>query len=230
MNTGIYKIHNKVTSDFYIGSATSFYNRKAVHLSLLRRNIHDNSHLQRAWNKYGEENFEFILISKCPQEYLLKLEQWFVDSLKPSYNIRTTVNSNYGLTFSEEHKKNLSKALKGKKRTQEQKEHQSKIKIGKRHKNETKLKVSNYVNEAKGTRIGDKITKEQIVLFANKFNSEFNSKTIKQICKENGLNYKSIIRFTQNQTFKEFFYLLNAELLKDIKNPSKTKIKSQNGL
>ena len=31
----------------------------------MRGNCHDNKHLQFAWNKYGEENFEFIIIHDC---------------------------------------------------------------------------------------------------------------------------------------------------------------------
>lgn len=241
MLTGIYKIKNTLTGDFYIGSTTEDEKRKGKHFWELRNNVHHNIHLQRAFNKYGEINFKFELIKPLnfPSNYtksqidkgLKIVEQAFVDYLNPHYNIcREVERGRLGVKSSDITKERISKSNRGKKRTEEQKDYQSKIKLGKKHKNETKLKVSNYVNQAKGTRIGDKVTKEQIVLFANKFNNEFNIKTIKQICKENDLNYKSIIRFTQNQTFKELFYLLDTELLKDIKNPSKNKIKSQNGL
>lgn len=241
MLTGIYKIKNILTDDFYIGSTTEDEKRRSKHFWQLRNNVHHNIHLQRAFNRDGENNFKFILIKeiKFPSNYtknqidkgLKIIEQAFVNYLNPHYNIcREVERGRLGVKSSNITKERISKSNKGKKRTEEQKEYQSKIRLGKTHKEEAKLKVSNYVNKAKGTRVGDKITKEQIILFINKFNREFNIKTVKQICEENNLNYRSIIRFTQNQTFKEYFNLLNSELLKDIKNSSKTKIKSQNGL
>ena len=149
LDTGIYKIINKITEDFYIGSATSFYTRKSVHYSLLKRNIHYNTHFQRAWNKYGEVNFEFIKIEYCSKDNLIQREQFYIDTLYPKYNIRTIANSNKDLKFTETHKQNLSKSLTGKKRTKEQKEHQRQIKLGKTHTQETKNKVSKIVNQLK---------------------------------------------------------------------------------
>lgn len=56
-NSGIYAFLNLITGMFYIGSAKNFYKRYHVHKSLLINNKHDNSYLQRAWNKYGQIKF-----------------------------------------------------------------------------------------------------------------------------------------------------------------------------
>ena len=41
---------------------------------------HINEHLQRAWNKYGEENCELIINYKCNNEKEVRfLEQWWLD-------------------------------------------------------------------------------------------------------------------------------------------------------
>ena len=59
----IYGIKNKINSKVYVGKTqTSFGDRWDCHKAKLRNNKHDNTHLQRSWNKYGEDNFEFYII------------------------------------------------------------------------------------------------------------------------------------------------------------------------
>ena len=53
----LYKILNKVNGNWYVGSTISLANRLGTHRKYLRRNKHANSHLQNAYNKYGENNF-----------------------------------------------------------------------------------------------------------------------------------------------------------------------------
>lgn len=59
---GIYKILNLTTDHFYIGSAVDLQRRKSRHFSELRRQKHNNSRLQAAWNKYGEAAFVFTVV------------------------------------------------------------------------------------------------------------------------------------------------------------------------
>ena len=119
--TGVYEILNTITKERYIGSASrvgksnslsGFYVRFDKHKLLLKNNKHYNIHLQRAYNKYGENNFNFNVLSICPPEYCIKLEQWFLDNLKPEYNIRKIADSNKGIKFTAEHKEKLSKSIK----------------------------------------------------------------------------------------------------------------------
>lgn len=63
---GIYGIRNKINNKIYIGKTMmNFGDRWDCHKSQLRGNYHDNPHLQNSWNKYGEDNFEFIVIHNC---------------------------------------------------------------------------------------------------------------------------------------------------------------------
>ena len=119
MNSGIYKITNLVNKKIYIGSAINFIHRKSDHFSRLRGNYHYNRHLQRAFNKYGEVNFIFETIAFCPKEYLLKLEQWFIDNLKPDYNICKIAGNTLGRPVTDQARENLRKARKLIKRTSE---------------------------------------------------------------------------------------------------------------
>lgn len=55
---GIYKIVNAQTGLVYVGqTGQSFERRFWLHQWKLKRGVHDNIHLQRAWDKYGEDSF-----------------------------------------------------------------------------------------------------------------------------------------------------------------------------
>lgn len=43
----------------------NFGDRWDSHKSCLRGGYHGNKYLQRSWNKYGEDNFEFIILVDC---------------------------------------------------------------------------------------------------------------------------------------------------------------------
>lgn len=124
---GIYKILNIVNNDFYLGSTNCFYKRKYQHFNFLNKGSHPNIHLQRAFNKYGKENFIFERFEIIDEvKNLIIKEQYYLDTLKPRYNIRLIANTNQGLKFgplSNEHKEKISSKNKLKRRTIEQREH-----------------------------------------------------------------------------------------------------------
>lgn len=106
---GVYCIENTVNNKQYIGSSNNIRLRTYRHLKGLRSNKHHSSHLQRAWNKYGGENFKFYIIEemKFPENYILnerKLigehlicrEQYYLDTLKPAYNAFKIAGSGMG--------------------------------------------------------------------------------------------------------------------------------------
>lgn len=91
--SGIYQIRNLLDGKIYIGSATDFYSRKNYeHFYLLRKNKHVNCKLQRAFNKYGEDNFVFEIIEFIKDEdKLLECEQYWMDRfnvVEDGYNIQ----------------------------------------------------------------------------------------------------------------------------------------------
>lgn len=91
---GIYMITNYVSNKRYIGSSINVGQRLWTHRSELRHNSHPNAHLQNAWNKYGEENFNYTILEKCTPENRFEREQYYVDALKPEYNICVEVVQN----------------------------------------------------------------------------------------------------------------------------------------
>lgn len=85
-NSGIYKIENTVTGDFYIGSSKNLKKRKYTHFYCLKRNKHANIFLQRCFNK-TPENFIFREIFLCDEKFLLHYEQILINEHLPVYNI-----------------------------------------------------------------------------------------------------------------------------------------------
>lgn len=115
--SGIYKILNHTNGSFYIGSSVNMLHRCQDHSKNLNKNTHHSIYLQRAINKYGIENFEFIPIMYCPRdkETLEYWEQYFMDSLKPEYNMSPTAGSSKGVKRTPEQCATISKINKGRK-------------------------------------------------------------------------------------------------------------------
>jgi len=77
---GVYCIYNRVSQKRYFGSSNSWAIRFRKHKCDLRKNRHENEHLQRAWNKYGEIAFEFIGLELCDEKNLLTVEEKYLNS------------------------------------------------------------------------------------------------------------------------------------------------------
>ena len=75
IKSGIYIIENLINHKKYIGSSNNIIKRFQYHKCVLRQNKHHTHYLQNAWNKYGEENFEFYILLECDQDMLLAWEK-----------------------------------------------------------------------------------------------------------------------------------------------------------
>lgn len=106
MQSGIYAITNLVNGKRYIGSAADVNSRWRTHQKRLRENTHHTIALQRAYNKYGANNFKYEILYECsPQkDILLFYEQWFIN-LMGDYNSSRTAGSPLGYKHPEEEKK-----------------------------------------------------------------------------------------------------------------------------
>lgn len=79
MRIGIYKIKCLSNNKVYIGSSVNIENRWEFHKNELKNNIHGNHYLQKAWNKYGRDNFIFGVIELCEAGQLQEREQYWLD-------------------------------------------------------------------------------------------------------------------------------------------------------
>jgi group I intron endonuclease len=133
---GVYLITNIINGKKYVGSSAIMLRRLKEYLNplYLERNLKKgNSKLLRALLKYGYSNFEFKVLevfehqsspglgypSPEPKKaeirmQLLAREQYFLDKIKPEYNINLKAGSNLGRSYSEEVRKKMSLAKLGK--------------------------------------------------------------------------------------------------------------------
>lgn len=89
IRSGIYCIENSITNIRYIGSSQDIPVRFSQHKRMLKKGSHHSIFLQRAWDKYGSENFKFKTLAILELSELLPTEQRLLDleHLGNTYNI-----------------------------------------------------------------------------------------------------------------------------------------------
>lgn len=148
----VYKITNLANGKIYVGSTTNYRVRRVQHFSELRCGRHSNSHLQRAFNKYGESQFKMEMLTPVTPDELDLMESGFIEWLNatnPSvgYNVLKgggrRPSKPWGQShLSEESRQRISKAKLGRKYSDQARENMSK--------GQKLLYASGYVNPQKG--------------------------------------------------------------------------------
>lgn len=99
---GIYCIINTNTLKKYIGKSKNIYKRLHQHVYDLKNNRkEENPYLQKAWNKYGSDNFEYIILDKfteITEDLLSEKELYYINLFrvtdsKYGYNLRKDSNT-----------------------------------------------------------------------------------------------------------------------------------------
>ena len=139
--SGIYSIRNKISGERYIGCSIRIISRIKNHKRYLMKGGHDNSHLQRAWDNYGTENFEFCVIQYCAEKDLAVREQHWIrhfNSYLAGYNqtpggdfspalipeIAAKISeSKLGKVYGKDHRSAISASLTGRALSEEHKKH-----------------------------------------------------------------------------------------------------------
>lgn len=105
--SGIYYIYNSVDSRVYIGSTVDFWRRYTDHKNKLMSGTHGNKYLQSFVNKYGINTLSFKLKALCKNTCLLFNEKYYIDTIKPEFNIKSIVQRPYFPDIEEFYSKNV---------------------------------------------------------------------------------------------------------------------------
>lgn len=104
---GIYLIINLIDGSSYVGSATTnrLYTRLMKHLYYLK----GNSSIAASLKLLRRKNFAFVVIDILPEKItdktnlnLLSLEQYYIDLIKPNYNILPLAGNSFGFKHTPE--------------------------------------------------------------------------------------------------------------------------------
>lgn len=146
--TGVYVIRNKRNGKQYVGSAAiSFRERWAYHRRDLRSGRHHSRHLQSAFNKDGEESFEFSVVLVCAPHDCVMYEQMVMDHFKSAndkfgYNISPTAGSPLGVKHSAETRAKVTARQTGRPQSPETIAKRAASQIGRKYSAETLAKMS----------------------------------------------------------------------------------------
>lgn len=142
----IYELKCEKTGFRYVGSTKNMSTRKSKHKTDLIKGRHYSPMMQDHFNKYGWENFSFILLETCTEAKRFEIENHFMEKIPKEllYNIclagespgiafyrtegRYTLE---GIPMSQETKNKIGLANRGKKRSKKSKSKMSKARIGK---------------------------------------------------------------------------------------------------
>ena len=115
--SGIYKITNTVTNDFYIGSSNDVKRRCAEHKCQSTWNKCPNNQMYLDMCKYGTDKFAFEILAEVEIDKLKEKEQQFIETLKPTYNNINAKGWDFERRkkYKKEYNKEYKKSDKGKK-------------------------------------------------------------------------------------------------------------------
>lgn len=219
--SGIYKL--LINQECYIGSAVNLEKRLRQHCNALMSSTHVNRHLQSAFNKYNDLDFEIIEFVS-DKRTLVDREQFFIDTIFPRYNIAPKAGSMLGFKHSEKSKVLISKVQMGRKLSDEAKKNMSESRKGMKfsesaRKNMSLSKMGNknpfYKAGKNHPQYGTKRKDSTILKLSGK--NSHNSKTgelydcenncsyifrcLKTICKLLELPYRSVLGTTRRYYF-----------------------------
>lgn len=207
--SGIYCFENLINGKKYVGQAQNIHIRVCAHIRELKNGSDNSRLLQRAWNKYGKENFQIYSIELLGISLLNDAEIYYINLLHSHYS-ENGYNISYGgdsvmrgLKHSEESRKKMGESHMGTKRSNETKKKMSDS--GKNHmvSEETKIKIS---IARKGYKVSEetkkKISDAQIGVAHSKATKDKISKS--KIGKKRGKNTTSkyLGVYLRNKTYK----------------------------
>lgn len=93
--SGVFRLVNKINGKSYIGSSMSLSNTFSIYYSLgSLKKVKGSIIIYRALLKYGYSNFSLDILEYCEKDVLIEREQYYIDLIKPEYNIKVVSYKN----------------------------------------------------------------------------------------------------------------------------------------
>ncbi len=111
---GVYKIQNTQNNKIYVGSTNkTFLKRMRQHNTKLRQGRHHSIHMQRAYELYGEDSFEFSIVEVLSENFLERESHWiqFYNSCNPEFGYNTNPDCTKSPMLQKEVSEKVSKSL-----------------------------------------------------------------------------------------------------------------------
>lgn len=190
----IYKIENTINKKFYIGKTKDFERRKVRHFWELEHNKHHSQYLQRAFNKYGKENFKMYKVEdNLTEDEATDLEEKLInETYNENYNVSKISSGGDLLRYHPNHDeivKKISESIKERashkeyrKRLSEKMKGENNPMYHKHHTEETKQKMRDN-----NTRRGKKFSEEERKYLSECMKKAYAEKPEKHIAVSNGL-------------------------------------------
>jgi group I intron endonuclease len=169
--SGVYLFISKLNGKKYIGSTLDLESRYKSHIHNANRDTDNKQVIAHAIKKYGIKNFSYEVLEYCDKNMLIEREQYYLDLHEPfvdndkGYNVRKIADNNSGITLSDNTKEKMSKASKGKPKSEKTKQtmrdvwHQSRTP---EYYANLSARVSGDKNPAKRAEVRKKISKAMI--------------------------------------------------------------------
>jgi group I intron endonuclease len=101
--SGVYLWKKNITGKCYVGSSVFLGRRLKNYFSFeYIANPKSNMLINKALIKYGYSNFSLEIIEYCEPSLVVTREQYYIDLLKPEYNILKVAGSSLGYKHTEE--------------------------------------------------------------------------------------------------------------------------------
>ncbi len=140
--SGVYMFTCLANGKRYIGSSYNIYKRLGEHIGHLVRQDHGNHYLQEAWDLYGEYAFNIEILEECAPNMRNAKEKELILALAPEWNLKLPNVEKDTWTVSEETRKRISEAGKGRVFSEEHRRRKSEAQVGRRLSEETKAKIA----------------------------------------------------------------------------------------
>uniref|UniRef100_UPI0024100973 hypothetical protein n=1 Tax=Diaporthe sojae TaxID=165439 RepID=UPI0024100973 len=155
--SGVYRWTHKKSGKSYIGSSVDLGQRFSSYFSLIWISSQAKSSIIcKALIKYGYSEFSLEILEYCNKEDTIKREQFYLDNLKPEYNILKIAGSRLGFEQSLETKVKISSTLTGRILSESTKNKIKESRVGIAHSDATKAKLIEHLTNLNKSILANK--------------------------------------------------------------------------